>query len=195
MHATVWSDYLCPWCYAGLDRTRRLEALGVEVTVRPFELHPDVPPAGWPMEGRGRRLYERVGAECEAAGLAFRRPSRLPNTRRALATSEWVRRNAAAAHPVLHRSLFAAVFVDASPIDDPGVLDSLVDAAGADADACRSAVESGEMDDVLDASREAAFDAGATGAPSWLLDGRLLIAGLQEPGVYERSVSRLRARP
>lgn len=196
MNAIVWSDYLCPWCYVGLDRTARLEAMGVNVTVQPFELHPDVPPEGWPSrEGRGRRLYERIAAECEEAGMPFQRPERIPNTRRALATSEWVRRNAPASHATLHRSLFDALFVDGRAIDDPAVLDALVSAAGADAASCRAAVEAGEMEVILDASREAAIDVGASGTPSWLIDDRVLIPGLQAPEVYERMVKRMRERP
>ena len=41
MRAVVWSDYICPWCYLGQDRTALLESLGVEVTVLPFEEHAD----------------------------------------------------------------------------------------------------------------------------------------------------------
>ena len=196
MHAIVWSDYLCPWCYAGLARTAQLESMGVAVEIRPYELHPDVPPEGWSLrEGRGRRLYERIAAECEAAGLPFNRPDRIPNSRRALAASEWVRQHAPDAHHRLHVSLFEALFVEGRAIDDLDVLDELVAAAGADADACRAAVEAGELDGALDASREAAIDAGATGTPSWFLDDRLLIAGLQSPDIFERMVTRLRERP
>ena len=195
MNAYVWSDYLCPWCYAGLDRTRRLEEMGVTVTVRPYELHPEIPPEGWTArEGRGKRLYERIAAECEEAGLPFARPSRIPNSRRALATSEWVLQNAPEAHKTLHVSLFEALFVRGEPIDDPAVLDELVTAAGADAAACRAAVEAGEMDAALAESRETAIDVGASGTPSWFIDDRLLIPGLQAPEVFERMVTRLRER-
>ena len=196
LHAVVWSDYLCPWCYVGLDRTRQLEDLGVTVTVMPYELHPEVPSEGWTArEGRGRRLYERIAAECEEAGLPFTRPPRIPNTRRALATSEWVRQHAPDVHKTLHRSMFDALFVEGAALDDPDVLDGLVLRAGADAAACRAAVDAGEMDAALDASREAAIDAGVTGTPSWFLDDRLLIPGLQSPEIYDRMVTRLRERP
>jgi predicted DsbA family dithiol-disulfide isomerase len=33
--AKVWSDYICPWCYLGRDRTALIESLGVVVTVLP----------------------------------------------------------------------------------------------------------------------------------------------------------------
>ena len=196
MEAVVWSDYLCPWCYAGLARSEQLEAMGVRVSPRPYELHPEIPPEGWSVrEGRGRRLYEHIARECDAAGLPFRRPDRIPNSHRALAVSEWVRLHAPDAHPALHRSLFDALFVEGEPIDDPDVLDMLVTASGADAAACREAVDAGLLDEPLTRSREDALDAGVTGTPSWLIDGRLLIPGLQQPEVFDRLVTRLRSRP
>ncbi len=195
LSGVVWSDYPCPWCYLGLSRTALLEDLGVTITPLPFELHPDIPPEGLPLAaGRGRRLYDRLAAECEAAGLALRKPDRLPNTRRALATSEWVRRRQPEVHGALHRSLFAAVFVDGLDIGDPDVVDALVAAVGADAPAARAAVEAGDVDDALDESREQAIDAGVSGTPAWLIEGRLLIPGIQQPDLYERMVTRLRAR-
>lgn len=194
MHAEVWSDYLCPWCYLGLARSELLTSLGVAVTPMPYELHPEIPPGGWSIrEDRGRRLYDRIAADCEAAGLAAPvRPSRIPNTRPVLAASEWVRLHASAeVHARLHRSLFAAMFVDGHDLGDPSVVDELVAAAGADAGACRAAVDAGEMEPGLAASRERAIDAGVAGTPAWFLDAKLLIPGVQPPEYYERIVARL----
>jgi predicted DsbA family dithiol-disulfide isomerase len=194
--AEVWSDYLCPWCYLGLSRTSLLESLGVAVTPLPYELHPEIPAAGWSIgEGRGRRLYDRIAADCEAAGLAAPvRPSRIPNTRPVLAASEWVRVNSSrSVHQRLHHSLFDAMFVDGLDLGDPDVVDHLVAAAGADAEACRAAVSSGAMDAALASSRERAVDHGVAGTPAWLLDGRLLIPGVQPEDYYRRMVSRLGA--
>lgn len=195
LQAVVWSDYLCPWCYVGLARTALLEDLGVSVTPLPYELHPEFPPDGLPLaDDRGRRLYARIAEECRAAGMELRKPTRLPNTRRALATSEWVRLHASDAHPGLHRALFEAAFVHGLDIGDAEVVDALVADAGADAAAARAAVEAGELDAALALSREQAIDAGVAGTPAWLIDGRLLIPGIQAPDVFERLVTRLRAR-
>jgi predicted DsbA family dithiol-disulfide isomerase len=192
--AEVWSDYLCPWCYLGLSRSSLLESLGVAVTPLPYELHPEIPAAGWSIaQDRGRRLYGRIAADCEAAGLAPPvRPGRIPNTRAVLAASEWVRRNSSrSVHQRLHRSLFDAMFVDGLDLGDPAVVDHLVASAGADAEACRAAVSSGAMDAALASSRERAVDHGVAGTPAWLLDGRLLIPGVQPDDYYRRMVTRL----
>jgi predicted DsbA family dithiol-disulfide isomerase len=195
VHAVVWSDYLCPWCYLGLARSAQLEALGVDVTPLPYELHPEIPPEGWSVkEDRGRRLYARIAAECEEAGLEPpERPLRIPNTRAVLAASEWVRRNCPpAVHKALHRSLFDAMFRLGLDLGSPTVVDDLVAAAGADPAACRAAVDSGAMDAALADSRERAVDAGVSGTPAWLIDDRLLIPGVQSPEYVARMVERLR---
>jgi predicted DsbA family dithiol-disulfide isomerase len=148
--------------------------------------------------GRSREasaMYGRIETEAQAAGLEFNRPARVPNTRRALLTAEWVRRHHSDAFDGLDRSLFAAHFVDNRPLDDPAVLDELVAAAGADAVAARQAVEQGQMDEVLQASMRAAEEANVTGTPAWLLDGRLLIPGVQPRDLFEIWVTRLRERP
>jgi len=139
-------------------------------------------------------MYARIEAECEKAGLPFRRPARVPNTRRALETAEWVRRHDPASFDALDRSLFEAHFVENRPLDDPEVLDDLLGAAGADAAAARQAVDDGAMHEALRQSMEAAMDANVTGTPAWLLDGRLLIPGAQPRDLYEIWVARLRER-
>ena len=198
MDAVVWSDYICPWCYVGLDRTELLEARGVRVRPLPFELHPELPPAGLSIAGarpggRTAVLYDRIAAECETVGLPFRRPDRIPNSRRALETAVAVEQVAPAAFPAFHRRLFAAHFVEGLAIDDPAVLAGLVTEAGADPASVAEAWEAGVAAGVLEATREAAYDAGASGTPSWLIEGRALIAGLQPRDRYERVVDRLLA--
>ena len=172
------------------------------VTSLPYELHPEIPVGGISLEerwgvryGEASAMYARIEQECENAGLEFRRPARVPNTRRALQTAEYVRRNQSDAFEALDRSLFEAHFIDNRPLDDPDVLDELVTAAGADAAAARDSVERGSMHEALRESMDAAMDANVTGTPAWLLDGRLLIPGAQSRDLYEIWVTRLRERP
>ena len=171
------------------------------VTSLPYELHPEIPVGGISLEerwgaryGEASAMYQRIEAECERAGLPFSRPARVPNTRRALATAEWVRRHQPAAFETLDRSLFHAHFVDNRPLDDPAVLDELVAGADADPASTREAVEAGAMEGALRASMEAAIEANVTGTPAWLLDGRLLVPGAQPRDLFEIWVSRLRER-
>jgi len=183
VNAVVWSDYLCPWCYVGQDRTALLQSLDVEVTVLPYELHPEVPVGGRPLQVR----YRAVAAECEAVGMPFRPPTVLPNTRRVLTTAEWVRRST---EPVvfeaLHAALFRAYFAEGLDIGDPDVLNALVRGAGADPDAVDTAAGTAWLDESMAAAREA----GVTGTPAWQLSTGFVIPGVQSREFYERIVAR-----
>lgn len=192
MHATCWSDYLCPWCYLGQHRDGLFAELGVTVVHRPYELHPEIGPQGRRVRPDGRLgpTFDRIEAECDEVAMAFRRPSRMPNTRRALATAELVRTRHDDAFPALHRSLFAAQFVTGDPIDDADVLDGLVADAGAPADEIGAAVDAGEGDLLIDASMAEARSAGVTSTPTWVLDNGLALPGALDPDTLRRWVTK-----
>lgn len=173
-----------------------LERLGVAVTTFPYELHPWIPTGGVSFEERwGDRLdaavamYERVAAECAAVGQPFRRPERIPNTRRALETATLVARHAPDAFPDLDRALFLAHFVDGLALGDPDVVDALVAGAGVEPGPVRAAVEAGEAREGLESSLAVAGYVGVDGTPAWLIDGRVLLHGLQPRQAYEDAVA------
>lgn len=193
MDATCWSDYLCPWCYLGQHRDRLLTDLGVTVTHLPYELHPEIPREGRVVrpDGRLRTTFDRLEAACDEADMPFRRPTRMPNTRRALETAEWVRRHEPDAFADVHRGFFNAHFVTGDPIDDANVIDDIVAAGGADAAVVRRSVDAGKATPFVDESMAEARAAGITSTPTWLVGGRLTIPGALDPDTVTRWVSRL----
>jgi predicted DsbA family dithiol-disulfide isomerase len=179
MRAQLWSDYICPWCYLGQDRTALLRSLGITVVARPYELHPRIPAEGIPSE----RRYSRIAAACEEVGLPFNPPKVVPNSRRALVAAEAVRVNAPASFDDLDRALFAAYFVEGRNIGDPDVIAELVEKSGAGAI---------EYDvNLLKVSMEEAYEAGVSGTPAWWIEDRLMIPGVQDRSLYEQMVARL----
>jgi predicted DsbA family dithiol-disulfide isomerase len=173
----------------------------VEVTTLPYELHPEIPAEGISMRDRwaaryaeAEQMYARIEAECRVAGLPFRRPERIPNTRRALETAEYVRRRHPAAFEPLERALFAAHFAEGRFLGDPAVLDDLVAAGGVDAAEVQEALGAGALGGAVDQSMAAASDAGVTATPTWLIDERVLIPGAQPRETIERAVARWRER-
>jgi predicted DsbA family dithiol-disulfide isomerase len=195
MHAVLWRDFLCPWCYLGRDRTALMEALGVTVAIRSYELHPEIPLEGRTVrpDGRFATVLTHIGAECEAVGLPFRPPSRIPNTRHALETAEVV----AVAFPDLLAAVDAAVFdglwVHDLDVGDPEVVDGLLAEAGVDPTVVATRVAAGEGAEMLDAARAVAAEHDVTGTPAWWVDDRLLIPGVQDRDTVERWISRLSA--
>jgi predicted DsbA family dithiol-disulfide isomerase len=139
-------------------------------------------------------VHARIGAECAAVGLPFNPPEHIPNTRFALRAAEIVRAADPTAFPALDAALFAAVFVDGIDIGDAEALADVVSTAGADGAEVVRAAEAGDGTDEVRASMDAAHEVGVTGTPAWLLDGRLLIPGVQDRVTIEQWVTRMRAR-
>lgn len=182
----------------GLDRSALLRDLGVTVVTLPLEIHPEIPVGGLSLADRwGKRyaealvMYERIEAACAEAGLPFRRPARVPNTRRALETAEWARRHAPETFLALERSLFEAQFVDNRPLDHPDVVDELVAGAGADPAEARRAVEAGELADAMTAAKATAATVGVTATPTWIVGVRVVVPGAVPRDVFRSVVERL----
>ena len=199
MQALVWSDYICPWAYLGRDRTTLLRSLGVDVVPMPYELHPEIPPEGRTHrpEGRLAQVYAGIADECAVVGLPFRAPTRTPNSRRALATAEIVRIHEPAQFTAIDDALFRAHFVEGRDLGDAQVLDEIVTSVGLAPDDVRAEVDRGEGEAAVTASMVRAHANGVAATPAWLFgaDGEgLVLPGVQPRELYERIVTRLRAR-
>lgn len=123
--------------------------------------------------------------------MPFRRPARIPNTRRALETASLVRNEAPEAFGALDRALFKAHFVDGRFLGDQDVLDELVAAAGADPDETRRAVDAGEAVESVESSMIVAREIGIDGTPAWLVGGRKLVRGVHPRDHYRRLLEEL----
>jgi len=81
---TIYSDYVCPWCYVGQGAVQKLsQNYPLEVTWMPFYLRPDTPPEGMElptqvkahMKGGQTHLVQMANA----AGLRMIFPDRSRN--------------------------------------------------------------------------------------------------------------------
>ena len=135
-----------------------------------------------------------IGAECAELGMPFTKPTRTPNSRRALETAEVVRIHAPDAFDALDDALFRTHWVDAGDLGDRATLDALVTSAGADAAGIADLVAEGVGARVLAEAMADAREHGVTATPAWLVDDVLLIPGAQPREAIERWVTKLAAR-
>ncbi len=196
MEALLWRDYLCPWCWLGRGRTQVLVDLGVTVTHLPFDLHPEIPTGGRSIRPGGRldRVFDHIAAECEREGIEFNRPTRTPNTRRALETAEIVRRIEPDRFPALDEALFRGHWVDGLDIGNPVCIDELVTATGAPLQLVAEQRSAGVGATAVEESMEMAREHGVAATPAWLVDGVFVIPGVQPTETVERWVTRLLSR-
>jgi predicted DsbA family dithiol-disulfide isomerase len=95
---TVFSDFICPFCYIGIHNLRRLQPdFDLEIQWRGFQIHPEWPAEGIPAEqfyramGEARRkgAWQMIESMAAEAGLEMRPPSVLANSYPALAAQEF----------------------------------------------------------------------------------------------------------
>ena len=190
----IWSDYICPFCYVGLERGEWLaERFGAEVEWIPFDLHPEYPPEGIPrsdLEKRyGPSIHERTRAAVEAAGLTFDPPDRIPNSRLALAVTELARDRGL--HEPVHARLMHAYWSEARDIGDRETLLDLVAEAGVDrAEAAAALDDESYVERVLESTRRAHAH-GVNAVPAFVFGDRLLVLGAQPHEVFEGAVELL----
>ncbi len=180
-----WYDFLCPFCYVGQQRTAILVGHGLRVTELPFQAHPDIPPGGIAAGPRNGPMYAMLEREAREAGLPLRWPPRLPDTRRALAAAEWVRRHQPRAFPQLHKELFDAHFVLGEDLEDPAVIDRHASGLGIDLAALHAALADGSAAAAVMEAEMIGRKYGVQGTPAWLLTQRL-ITGLLPAAEFER---------
>jgi len=100
IHIEIVSDVVCPWCYIGKRRIERAmdqlkDQIDFHVTYTPFELNPDIPPAGRDQQAYltqkfgGKDRYEQITHQVtktageEGLKFDFANQKVSPNTRNA----------------------------------------------------------------------------------------------------------------
>jgi predicted DsbA family dithiol-disulfide isomerase len=177
-------------------RVERLEReYDVEVEWLPFELHPEVPPEGMPVEQLLPAAYrERVEAGvallAREAGLVLRRPARLANSRLALQAAEFARD--AGAFEAAHVALFRAHWEEGRDLGAISTLLDVLGAAGLRVDGLREALERGSYAARIDRARKRADALGIDAIPAHVA-GPYVVLGAQPYPVFEELMQRLGA--
>jgi predicted DsbA family dithiol-disulfide isomerase len=180
-----WYDFLCPFCYVGQNRTAILVRHDLDVVELPFQAHPDIPATGVPAGPRNGLMYAHLEWEAKEAGLPLNWPTHLPNTRRALASSEWVRRHQPRSYPQFHKDLFAAHFVLGEDLGNQAVIDCHAANLGIDVERMHAALADGSAFVVVTEAETIGRRYGVQGTPAWLIRRRL-IAGLLPAAEFDR---------
>ena len=169
----------------------------IDVSWRPYELHPELPPEG---RDRGERPPRPDGQVnpirqlAEEAGIPYEPGRHIPNSHRSLEAAEFAREQGV--FDAYHRALFTAYFGEGRDIGDMSVLSDLGVAVGLDVEAVEEALASGRYTALVNESTEEARGSGITGTPTFIFeDGerRLPIVGAQEYRVFQNVAQRMGA--
>lgn len=168
---TVFSDYVCPFCYLeepDLARVREEYGGAVEVDWRAYELRPHPIPT---LDPDGEYLHRVWNASvypmARSLGMALRLPPVQPRSRKALEAAEYAREEGR--FDEMHTALFKAFFEDGKDIGEEGVLLEAGAAVGLDREGLRAALEEGRYTEKVLADEELARRLGVESVPTMLV--------------------------
>jgi predicted DsbA family dithiol-disulfide isomerase len=195
-------DFVCPWCYLGVQRLSfllaRRQDLAVDLIWRPFLLNPDMPRQGmsrtdymvrkFGAEDRARRLYASITEIAAAEGITFNF-NNIRRTPSSVDAHRLIRHIAPLGIAnTLVQLIFRAHFIEGLDIGNPEILAAIAATQGLDSQVSLAFLNSGEGTEFVHAENLHAHRLGINGVPCFLIDGDQAIAGAQEPEVLERLI-------
>ena len=201
MKITVFSDYICPFCYIGTETLRRIQPEVPPFTLewKGFQIHPEYPATGIPMERRvaqyGQERYAAIWRNilslAESIELEMRPPQVLTNSLMALEATEYAK--AQGKETAFSRAVYRAYFHDGENIGDPEVVLSLVEQTGLDPAEVQDHLKGGTYSARLEAFHQEARALGVSGVPTFVV-GPAQIVGAQSPEVFVNMLKRVAER-
>ena len=191
--ATVFTDYICPFCYVGDVRLDRLRTdYDLKINWCFLEIHPETPSTGMNSSELGysdpkwQQMMDNLSMLAAEEGISFRPQTFTTNSHKALLLAEAAKEDGADVFYALHRRLFEAYFTEGQNIGAQTVLEQLARAAGV-SDAVLSRAWSDEkytqrLEQYLAAARE--LDVRAT--PTIFFSERQRIDGALPLAVFKK---------
>lgn len=132
LKVTVFSDYICPFCYVGYHRLMRLrDQYDLKVNWRFVEIHPETSADGEPVaslqypSAQWNQLMHNLEAVAKEEGIVMAEHTFTTNSRDALLLAEAAKDQGREKFYALHEKLFKAFFVENKNIGDRGILREL----------------------------------------------------------------------
>lgn len=204
----IWSDVMCPWCVIGYKNLEKALAeldgeIEAEVRWMPFELNPNMAPAGEQQDAHITKKYGRppeqmaqvrenirnlateAGFAMDWQGEGEPPPQMMWNTRAAHVLLRWaLEARGAEAQTRLKLALFRAHFQQRRNVSDPAVLADIAEAEGFDREAALAAMADDRLAGVVAWEEDRGHEMNITGVPAMIINDRLMIPGAQPPETY-----------
>ncbi len=205
MQIDVISDTICPWCYIGKRRLEQALSLRPQMTFevrwRPFQLDPSTPPEGVDrLEHLTRKFgsldklkpvqetLEQLGRDL-GIPFAFDRITHTPNTLNSHRLIRWS--HSLGLQDEMVEGLFRAYFVEGQDIGNTAVLARIGDAIGMDGELVEELLNSDADIESVTQQDSMARKFGVQGVPSFLIGGRSLIMGAEDPQTLADMIDRV----
>jgi predicted DsbA family dithiol-disulfide isomerase len=134
---TIFSDYICPFCYVGHHRLQRLrDSYDLKINWCFIEIHPETSASGEPVDSlqysseQWQQMMTNLERIAKEENIPLSKLSFITNSKDALLLSEAAKQCGADIFYNLHERLFTAYFVDGENIGDRDVLRKIARSCG-----------------------------------------------------------------
>jgi predicted DsbA family dithiol-disulfide isomerase len=192
LKVTVFSDYICPFCYIGFYRVEQLKKnYDLEVEWRPFEIHPETPKEGTDLnnlpypEEYLDMMKANIKKLADDVGISLKLSDKLPNSRLALYLSEFARKNGK--FDDFHKLVFDSYWKDGKDIGDQAFLLGLAETIGLNRNDMLEYINSEEPKSELTKSLKDLKQYGINGVPTFII-GDKIVVGAQPYDVFKNLI-------
>ena len=137
LHVTVYSDYICPFCYVGHHRLQRLrDEYDLKINWCFLEIHPETSADGEPIDSleypseQWQKMLQNLERIAEEENIPLSKLSFITNSKHALCLSETAKHCGRKIFYDLHKKLFHAYFVEQKNIGNREVLKDIALSCG-----------------------------------------------------------------
>jgi len=177
---SVYSDYICPFCYIGYLRLEKLrDEYDLDVDWRFLEIHPDNPPEGKPVSELGyppqqwRAMMDNFARMAEEEGVTVPERTFTTNSRRALKLARAVRELQPEVFETLNRCLYESYFLERRNIGDADVLRAVANDCGVDGQIVERAWVDPAYEAALNDNQRSAAALGIGGTPTYVFGDQI----------------------
>ncbi|MGE0681490.1 MAG: DsbA family protein, partial [Candidatus Binatia bacterium] len=198
---TVFSDYICPFCFIGTETHKKVqpEVPPFALEWKGFQIHPEYPAAGIPVEQRAAQfgkeryaaLWRNIIVMAEGVGLEMRQPSVLTNSLMALEATEYAKDEGKASE--FSQAVYRAYFQDQHNIGDLEVVLGIARQVGLDPMLVQEHLQAGTYSERIKTAHQEARALGVSGVPTFIV-GPAQIVGAQSPDVFINMLNRAAER-
>lgn len=139
LQITVYSDYICPFCYVGHHRLQRLrDSYDLKINWCFLEIHPETSAEGEPIDSldypseQWQKMLDNLERIAAEENIPLSTLSFITNSKDALVLSEAAKQCGREIFYDLHEKLFSAYFVDGKNIGDRNILKEIAESCGID---------------------------------------------------------------
>ncbi len=189
---TVFSDYICPFCYIGFYRVEQLKKkYDLEVEWRPFEIHPETPKEGTELNNLPfpKEYLDMMKANikklADDVGISLKLSDKLPNSRLALYLSEFARKKGK--FDEFHKLVFDSYWKDGKDIGDQDLILALAETIGLNRNEILEYITSEEPKSELTKSLKELRKYGINGVPTFII-GDKIVVGAQPYDVFKKVI-------